>query len=152
MSRKLPLTFTEFKTIYSKVPRLCVDLLIKTKNGYLLTLRQKNGYAGQWHIPGGTVYFQEKISDTIKRIAFEEIGTTVIVKKPLGYVEYFSEVKERGFGYTISLAFLCKLPKNFKISLDNQVEKYEFFKVIPKNTILEQKELIKRCTLVNIHK
>ena len=30
MPRKQPLTFKEFKSIYSRVPRLCVDLLIKT--------------------------------------------------------------------------------------------------------------------------
>ncbi len=146
MSRQQPLTFKEFKSIYSRVPRLCVDLLIKTPDGYLLTLRQKNGYQNQWHMPGGTVFFREKITDAIQRIAQEEIGTKVIIKKSLGYIEYFSEVAERGFGYTVSLAFLCTLSKNFKLSLDNQVEKYGFFKTIPDNTITEQKELIQNLT------
>lgn len=142
MSRQQPLTFKEFKSIYSRVPRLCVDLLIKTPQGYLLTLRQKNGWIGQWHLPGGTVCFQEKIADTISRIALEEIGTKVIVKKLLGVVEYSSELKERGFGYSISLNYLCKLPPNFVLTLDDQAEKYGFFKTLPNNTVLEQKEFI----------
>lgn len=142
MSRQQPLTFAEFKSIYSRVPRLCVDLVIETDQGYLLTLRQKNGYINQWHMPGGTVFFREKITDTIQRIAQEEIGTKVTIKKSLGYIEYFSEVAERGFGYTVSLTFLCTLPKNFKLTLDNQAEKYGFFKTLPDNTVLEQKEFI----------
>ncbi|OIP87018.1 NUDIX hydrolase [Candidatus Shapirobacteria bacterium CG_4_8_14_3_um_filter_35_11] len=144
MPRKQPLTYDEFKSIYSRVPRLCIDLLIKTPQGYLLTLRQKNGYINQWHMPGGTVFFHEKIADAIQRVAFEEIGISVVVKKSLGYVEYFSEVAERGFGYTISLAFLCTLPKNVKIILDNQANEFDFFKTIPSNTVLEQKEFINR--------
>ncbi|MFA7301429.1 MAG: NUDIX domain-containing protein [Candidatus Shapirobacteria bacterium] len=144
MSRPQPFTFDEFKSIYSRVPRLCIDLLIKTPEGYLLTLRQKNGYVNQWHMVGGTVYMREKITDAIQRVAVEEIGTKVIVKKFLGYVEYFSEVTERGFGYTVSLTFLCTLPKNVKITLDDQVTKFDFFKSLPDNTVLEQKEFINK--------
>lgn len=142
ISRQQPLTFAEFKSIYSRVPRLCVDLVIKTDQGYLLTLRQKNGYINQWHMVGGTVFYREKIIDAIARIALEEIGTKVIVKKLLGVVEYPSELKERGFGYSISLNYLCKLPQNFVLTLDDQVEKYGFFKTLPDNTVLEQKEFI----------
>jgi ADP-ribose pyrophosphatase YjhB (NUDIX family) len=144
MKRKQPLTFDEFKLIYSKVPRLCVDLLIVNDDGYLFTLRQKNGYIGQWHFPGGTVFYREKIEASVQRIAQEELGTTVIVEKFICYLEYFSEVKERGFGYTVSLVFQCKLPKKAKINLDNQAEKYNFFKTPPINTIQEQKDLISK--------
>lgn len=142
MPRKQPFTFDEFKSIYSRAPRLCVDLLIKTPQGYFLTLRQKNGYTNQWHMVGGTVYFREKITDAIQRVAQEEIGTPVVIKKSLGYIEYFSEVQERGFGYTVSLTFLCTLPKNAKIKLDDQATKFDFFKTLPDNTVLEQKEFI----------
>jgi ADP-ribose pyrophosphatase YjhB (NUDIX family) len=144
MTRKQPLTFKEFKSIYSKVPRLCVDLLITSDEGFLFTLRQKNGYIGQWHIPGGTVLYREKVKDAIQRVAKEELGTGVIVGELIDYLEYFSEEKERGFGYTITLVFLCRLPEKFKLNLDNQVKKYGFFKVPPTNTIREQKDLISK--------
>lgn len=140
--RKQLFTFEEFKSIYSKVPRLCVDLVIETDKGVLLSLRKKNGYENQWHLPGGTVYYQEPVEDTVKRIAQEELGAKIIIEKFLGYIEYFSEAKERGFGYTVTLAFLCRL-KSKTFNLDNQVEKVDFFITPPENTIIEQKEFLK---------
>lgn len=142
MLRKLPFTFKEFKEIYSKVPRLCVDLVIKTNDGTLLTLRTKNGYENQWHLPGGTVYYREPIEKAVERIAREELGIKVSIIKFVNYLEYFTEVKERGFGYSVSLVFLCK-PEGTKFGLDDQVEKVNFFKKIPGNTILEHKKILR---------
>ncbi|MDO8488401.1 MAG: NUDIX domain-containing protein [bacterium] len=147
MRRQLPFSFTEFKAIYSKVPRLCVDLIIRNKLGILLTLRVKNGYVGQWHLPGSTVYYQEEIASAIKRIAKEELGIEVQVDKFLGYIEYLNEAKWRGFGYTVSLAFLCT-SKNKALDLDDQVEQAQYFKVLPKNTISQQKAFIKYHKLI----
>jgi ADP-ribose pyrophosphatase YjhB (NUDIX family) len=141
MKRKQPFTYDEFKAIYSKVPRLCVDLVIKNKNGYLLTLRKKNGYEGLWHLPGGTVYYREHAPDAVKRIAKEELGTRVAIQKFIGFLEYPSEEKERGFGYSVSLLFLCKLTSS-SLNLDDQAERVEFFKTIPENTIYEQRCLL----------
>ena len=141
VTRKQPLVFEEFKAIYSKVPRLCVDLIIKTDGGILLTLRQKNGYEGQWHLPGGTVHYREAVEDSVSRIAKEELGVEVSVERLVGYIECFSEEQERGFGYAISLVFLCKL-KTHTFKLDDQVEKMGFFKYPPDNTIQEQKRFL----------
>lgn len=143
MKRKYPLTFEEFKSTYSKVPRLCVDLIIKTDKGVLLTLRQKNGYAGQWHLPGGTIYYRKAVESSVRRIAHEELGAEVSIEKFLGYLEYFSEEKERGFGYSVALVFLCRL-KKIKFNLDNQVKKVDFFEDTPNNTIQEQKEFLNK--------
>jgi len=107
-------------------------------------LRQKNGYIGQWHIPGGTVLYREKVKNAVQRVAREELGTEVVIEKLVDYLEYFSEEKERGFGYTVTLVFLCKLPEKSKLILDNQAEKYDFFKTPPTNTIREQKDLISK--------
>lgn len=143
MARKFPLTNDEFKSIYSKVPRLCVDLIIKSDQGYLLTLRQKNGWEGKWHFPGGTLYYQESIESAIQRVAQEELGTTVVIDGFLDYLNYPSELKERGFGHSISLAFLCHLPEKAQITLDDQSEKYDFFKSVPKNMVVEQIDFLK---------
>lgn len=147
MKRKLPFTFEEFKEIYSKVPRLCVNLVIIDKNGLLLTLRQKHGWEGKWHLPGGTVYFKESILKAINRVAQEELGIEVSIKKHLGYIEYFSEEKERGFGYTISLAFLCHISAG-ELELDDQVEKAVFFQTLPDNTIKEQKTFLRNIAVL----
>ncbi len=139
MNRKLPFTYDEFKKIYSQVPRLTVDLLIKDKNGFLLILRKSFGWEGQWHLPGGTVYYQEKVEDAVHRVAREELGVDVTIEKFMRYIEYPNEVNERGFGYTVSLLFECSLPAGSTLTNDETIE---FFLKVPDNTIVEQKRVL----------
>ena len=141
MTDKKPFSPEEFKTIYSKVPRLCVDLIIKTLEGIVLTLRDIAPYKGKWHFPGGTVLYGEKVTDTIRRIAKEEIGVSVNVEKLLGYIEYPSEEKDRGFGYTITMAFLCS-SAGTEMKPNEQASAIKAFKELPDNMIEEQKAFL----------
>ncbi len=141
MARKLPFTFEQFKNIYSQVPRLAVDLIIKNDKELLLTLRTKNGYVNTWHLPGGTVHYQEAVADAAKRVAKDELGIEINNLKFLGYIEYLDEEKYRGFGHTVSLVFLCH-PISQKLTLDDQAAKAEYFKKLPENIITQQKEFI----------
>lgn len=147
MNRNQPFTFAKFKKIYSQVPRLCVDLIIRNKSSILLTLRIKNGYLNHWHLPGSTVYYQEDIISAAQRVARDELGIEVRVNKFLGYIEYEDEKKQRGFGHTISLVFLCR-PKSKTLTLDDQVEKAQYFNHLPGNTISQQKEFILQHKLI----
>ena len=63
------LSHEDFLSIYSRVPRLCVDLIITSEEGVLLSLRAIEPYLGQWHFPGGTVYKGETIEEAAKRVA-----------------------------------------------------------------------------------
>ena len=78
MPQKLPLK--TFRSIYSQVPRLCVDLVVlNNQHEVLLTFRSippKN----LWHLPGGTVLFGETPTATIQRVALEELGQKVIIQ------------------------------------------------------------------------
>ena len=51
----------EFYSIYSKVPRLALDVVIRSDEGILLSLRAIEPHKGLWHLPGGTVYRGETI-------------------------------------------------------------------------------------------
>lgn len=139
--RHQPFTLEEFRSIYSRVPRLCVDLVIQTEAGTLLTLRRNNGWINQWHFPGGTVYYGQSIEETIHRVAQEELGVDVEVIKFLKYIEFPSEIKERGYGQSISLAFLCK-PLSTDIKICEEASSFGFFKEIPNNTIIEVKQFL----------
>lgn len=139
MARKRPLSYEEFKTIYSKVPRLCVEVVIITDKGVLLTLRKNDGYIGQWHLPGGTVFYRESLEDALKRVAEEELGIEVKIEKFLGHIEYLSEVENRGFGYSVGAAFLCSTTA----TEFNSEEEAKFWKSVPDNSIVEQKEFLK---------
>lgn len=141
MKNKKPFTPEEFKKIYSKVPRLCVDLIVQTPKGIVLVLRKLPSWYNQWHFPGGTILYKEKIKDAIRRVAMDELGITVRPGKLLGHIEY-EEKKERGFGYTISLAFLCH-SKEKKMKPNEDAFEVKAFDKIPKNIIREQGNFIK---------
>lgn len=137
MNNKRPFSSEEFKEIYSKATRLCVELVIRTPGGIILSLRNLPSYYGKWHIPGGTVFYGERVIDAIKRIAREELDISVKVDRLLGYIEY-NEEKERGYGWTVSVPFLCFSDgKNMKTNEDASEAK--IFNKLPDNLIEEQR-------------
>ena len=136
-----PFTFEEFKKIYSQVPRLCIDIVVRNSEGTLLTLRKIPPHKGQWHLPGGTLLFKEPIRDAIQRIAKNELGISVEVGKFLGYIEFMNQDEFGGFDHPISLLFLCS-PKTQTYKPDEQSESIQFFRRIPNNTIKEHKEFL----------
>lgn len=136
-----PFTYNQFKQIYSLVPRLSVDLVIPYDGGIAFIERADDSYKGQWHLPGGTVYFQETLEQAAKRIAKDEVGVEVSVDKLLGYIEYHSEKKERGFGYTVANVFLCTITGG-SVNLDHTGSTIKGFSIIPSNTIVDQKDFL----------
>lgn len=137
-----PFTPGEFKELYSKVPRLTVDLIIKAPQGIVLTLRTHYAWKGQWHFPGGTVLYKESVMQTISRVAQAEVGQPVEVVKLLGYMEYPSEEAQRGFGSTVSLAFLCTTDAT-AFTVNEDASRVEVFAVPPENLIAEQAAFLK---------
>ena len=84
-----PLPRDEFERIFSRVPRLTVELVIaSSERGVLLALRDFGPCAGLWHLPGGTVRFGEPVVEAVRRVAQDELGLTVSVGRLLGYIEY----------------------------------------------------------------
>jgi len=131
----------EFEKIYSKVPRLCVDLVIRTRKGILLTKRAINPWKGFWHTPGGTVLLNEKIECAVKRVAKEELNLDVSIKKILGTMEIFYKGKNYA-KHTISIVILVRI-KSGKVILDKQAKDWKMFKILPKKMISNQKYFFK---------
>ncbi|OGM20720.1 hypothetical protein A2714_03490 [Candidatus Woesebacteria bacterium RIFCSPHIGHO2_01_FULL_38_9] len=136
-TKRLPLK--EFKYIYSKVPRLCVDLVIKNKEGILLSKRDIPPEKGWWHFPGGTVLMGETLKDTVKRVAQEELNTKVKIKKLLGFLEYSDG---GGLGYPISAVFIVT-PLSKNLQGGEQAKEINFFKSVPEKTLPEVKRFLK---------
>lgn len=100
-----PLPQAEFDWIFSRVPRLTVELVIAAAGrGVLLTLRDIEPCRGRWHLPGGTVRFGEPARDAVARVARDELGVRVEVGELLGYLEYPSHY-EHGLDSPVGLAF-----------------------------------------------
>jgi ADP-ribose pyrophosphatase YjhB (NUDIX family) len=112
MAHKIP--YDKFIEIYSLVPRLCVEIVVKTNEGVLLTKRNIPPALGMWHLPGGTWLKGETAEEAAKRIALDELGIDISLGELLGYVDFSPEV---AVGHSISLVFLVK-PHSFDISPD----------------------------------
>ncbi len=141
------LSHKRFKEIYSRVPRLCVDIIVQTPRGIILTLRNIEPWKGYWHIPGGTVMYQESIEHAVKRVAKEELGVNVEIKTMVGYLEYPSERKMRSWGQSVCLEFLVKI-KSGKLRGSRQGEKFGIFKKAPAKMIVEQKQFLRKTNLL----
>lgn len=83
-----PLSQAEFDAIYSRVPRLCAELVMVEPGGVVFTKRSISPGAGLWHLPGGTVRFGETLVEAARRVALEETGVAVEHLQQLGVVEY----------------------------------------------------------------
>jgi ADP-ribose pyrophosphatase YjhB (NUDIX family) len=84
-----PLSEAEFAQIYSRVPRLAVDIvLVDPRGAVYLTKRAIPPCVGQWHLPGGTVRFGEPLLDAVRRVAARELGIEVEHARGNGYIEY----------------------------------------------------------------
>ncbi|MDO8570301.1 MAG: NUDIX domain-containing protein [Candidatus Daviesbacteria bacterium] len=128
----------EFKYIYSKVPRLCVDIIIQSDHGVILSKRMIPPFKGMWHIPGGTVLNREKLEATAKRVALEELGLDIEINKLLGLIEYPEMDDEK---HAVSIAYLITdfsgTPRG-----SNQGKEVKFFQELPENLIPAQKEFL----------
>ncbi len=142
-SSSRPLPPEKFEEIYSQVPRLCVDLVIRKDNGIVLSLRTLPTWTNQWHTPGSMVLYREKIDDAIARTALHEVGLQVKPVKFLDYMEFFSEEQERGFGYSVSMAFLCDYVSG-ELRPDDNAAEVRVFQELPDNIIAEQREMLEK--------
>lgn len=137
----------EFDKIYQRVPRVCVDVIVNTSQGIILTKRLIPPCVGMWHIPGETVYFGEKLEEAVNRIADDELGIDVDIKKMVGIIEYPNKLCETTI-HAIGIAFLCELKsKELKFRGSFQGEEIEAFRTIPDNTVSAQKRFLDKLEM-----
>ena len=136
----------EFTTIFSKVPRLVVDAVVRTREGIVFARRDIEPWKGKWHLPGGTVRLNERLKDAIVRIIREETGLTIKVGKPLGSIEYLY-AKNDIHNHSVSVVFLVS-PRNGVLRGSPQGKEVRYFKRMPKNIIAEQKRFLENLSFL----
>lgn len=130
----------EFDAIYSRVPRLCVEVVIsRPDRGVLLMLRDIPPNVGAWHIPGGTVLFAEPLTAAVKRVARDELGLAVGVGELLGYIEYPSHY-ENGLDSPVGLAFDV-IPTD-EVPADAPPKGCAWFSELPSGLYAEQRDFL----------
>lgn len=128
----------DFKFIYRRVPRLCVDLVIRDRRGIVLIRRDITPDRGRWHFPGGTVHFGETLSSAVRRFARDETGLTVKIFKVIDAVEYFRGKK---FGHIVSIVYLVR-PVSGTLHGSWQGKRVNFFRALPKGMVVEQRRFL----------
>ena len=139
-----PLSETEFGDIYTKVPRLTVEVVVQSAQGVLLTPRESGPCSGLWHIPGGTVRFGEPLVAAVKRVAATELGLEVSVGPFLGYIEYPSHYLN-GLDSPVGLAFLCHVDEDQPTSVADQ---HSWFSALPDRMHSEQRDFLREHRVV----
>lgn len=112
----------------------CVDIVIIRGNQVMLARRNETPYRGFWHLPGGIIHKGETIAEKIQEVARREIGTELVVMKPLGTYENIFRSR-----HDISCAFVARLKDETNSGFLHQVK---FFSSIPEKTIPYHKEII----------
>jgi ADP-ribose pyrophosphatase YjhB (NUDIX family) len=141
MNKEYPFTKKEFDAIYSKVPRLTAEIIIKNEVGAIyMTKRAIEPCKGQWHLPGGTVYFGESLLQAVKRVALRELGITVRAADNKGFIEYPSHYK-KGLDSPVGMVF--EITKyDGKLKIDDEASDGGWFTKLPKNTHADQDDYL----------
>jgi colanic acid biosynthesis protein WcaH len=63
-----------YDKIKKSMPLPCIDLLITHKDNLLLMLRNNEPGKDLWFTPGGRIFKDEKLEDTVKRVLSMETG------------------------------------------------------------------------------
>ena len=138
------LTDGEFFDIYGKVPRLNVDLVIRSDEGILFGLRSIEPHAGFWHLPGGgTVYKGEKISQAAIRVAKNETGLDVAYIGDRGFMEFPSEMRNGASIHTVSIVFEVR-PRSGNVRPDENAKELKYFRDVPNPIIQEHAAFVLR--------
>lgn len=126
-----PLTQQEFDEIYTRVPRLTVEIVLRDSEGKVfMTKRAINPYPGRWHLPGGTVRFGERVTEAVERVASRELGIQVTKLSPIkGYIEYPSYY-EHGLGTPVGLVFEI-LDYEGTVNSNDEAEEHGWFDHLP---------------------
>lgn len=137
---KTYLSEQDYNFIYTKVPRVCVDLFVMSGRRIVFTKRSIEPYKDHWHLPGGRVRFREPINNAIRRIGNDELGIDFDVDAIghlIGSCEFLSEVQEGNERHTVSLIYLINMTGK-ELNLKDGL----LWEEIPNPFIPEQKEFL----------
>ncbi|EMA58516.1 NUDIX domain-containing protein [Halorubrum lipolyticum] len=84
----------EWRTIVANVPLVSVDLVIEHDGGVLLGKRENEPAKGEWFVPGGTVFKNERRTDAVHHVAEAELDEPVVIDECLGTYEHFYETAD----------------------------------------------------------
>lgn len=119
-----------FSEFLARMPEVCVELVLEHDGKVLLVKRTNEPAKGAWFWPGGRLYKGETFLQAVHRIAKEELGIEVEIKRQLGVYNHFwdeSSFENVPSRHTVNIVYIVR-PKEkvAKITLDAQHSAYKF--------------------------
>jgi colanic acid biosynthesis protein WcaH len=123
-----------YKKIIRNIPILCIDLIIKYQDQYLLVQRNQNPLKGVWWLPGGRVQIGETIEEAAKRKLIEELG--LVLNDSFEVVGLYEDIfNKSSFGLhvyqTMSIVFQIILKESPSINIDITSSNWGFKDQLP---------------------
>ena len=137
------ITESLYREIFSVLPIICVDVVIRNKSGKVLLARRKNEpIKGHWWVVGGRILSGESAHQACIRKTLEETGLKINELRFLGFYEDVYE--KNAFDvpepyHTLSLAFETQLSSEQSeetIRLDSQHSDWGWFDKLPERFII----------------
>ena len=113
----------EYKQVYSRAPRLCIELVVQLANKILICRRNNEPLRGDWALPGGRVFKGETLTEAVSRIAKQELGIEVKIDRQIEANEFFSLSPDR---HDVTVAYLVSPVGKQTIKLDEQHSEYKW--------------------------
>ena len=114
--------------VVKHMPIPSVDLVVRCTDGILLAKRQNEPAKGEWFVPSGRVRKGEQLSETVERVAQEELGVGVSIEERLGTYDHpydTSDVNKSGGKHYVANGFLVN-PETESFFLDAQHSSFVF--------------------------
>lgn len=136
-----------YKQILENMAICCVDLVVHHNGKVLLVYRKEEPAKGEWWVPGGRIFKNERLKDAIKRKVKEETGLDFKDVKSLGVQEYFSEkaiFEDIKTGtHAVAAIYLVEVD-NSEVKIDKTSSDYRWIDKIEDNLHDYVKEALKR--------
>lgn len=117
-----------FESYIADLPQVCVELVVQTTDGILVTKRTTKPRC--WFWPGGRLYKGESLEAAVHRIAGEELGIEVEIQEQLGVHAHFwppEQTEHETSRHTVNIVYLVEpTSRPVEIELDDQHEDYRY--------------------------
>jgi len=123
-----------YKKIIKNIPVLCIDIIIKYQDQYLLVQRKESPLKGEWWVPGGRVQIGENLEAAAKRKLTEELD--LVFNGSFELIGFYEDIyNESSLGLhvyqTMSVVFQVHLKELPSITIDTTSSDWGFKDQLP---------------------
>ena len=129
------LSKNDYDLVFSKAPRLCVDLLIVPAPGNRVLLGRRNHapFKGMWALPGGRVRFSESLEEAAARICDAELGLNITKLSQVAVIEFLDEIPLVN-KHSVSVVYYAEVA--------GELKQTEFFSQVSHNRAVDEEQIL----------